>query len=265
MMNSNINLASLPACKYDVRYINSALLIPCHEYQRITRSSKIESIAACFSDYVANEPKVSMRGGKYYVFDGQNTIEARKTCNGGQDLPILCKVFYGLSKENEALLFSVQTGVSTDLTSGERLRADLVARDEDACAFAALTAETGVQFALDGIRAEWKIFCIRSAYYVYKTYGAEIYQEVLRIAVDAWGGDADSFLSGILNGLARFLALYQDEYDRERLVFRLCSVHPKEITKRAKDNTGSIANRHLKPILDLYNGASRLHALPNKP
>ena len=46
--------------------------------------------------------------GRYFVFDGQNTIEARKTCNGGRDLPIRCKVFYGLSKEHEALLFAVQ-------------------------------------------------------------------------------------------------------------------------------------------------------------
>ena len=168
MMNSNLNLAKLPECVCEMRYIDSALLTPCAEYQRVLRTRKVEEISATFSEYVANEPRVSYRDGRYHVFDGQNTIEARIACNGGHDLPILCKVFHGLSKKDEALLFAVQTGISTDLTAGERLRADIVAEDEDACAFVAATEATGATFALDGIRAEWKFYCIRSGYYIYK-------------------------------------------------------------------------------------------------
>lgn len=128
-------------------------------------------------------------------------------------------------------MFAVQTGISTDLTAGERLRADIVAEDEDACAFVAATEATGATFALDGIRAEWKIYCIRSAYYIYKNYGSDIYQEALKIIVEAWWGDSDSFLSGILHGVTRFVAMYRDEYSRERLIARLSTVHPKTITK----------------------------------
>lgn len=121
MMISNLNLAKLPECVCEMRYIDSALLTPCAEYQRVLRTRKVEEISATFSEYVANEPRVSYRDGRYHVFDGQNTIEARIACNGGHDLPILCKVFHGLSKKDEALLFAVQTGISTDLTAGERL------------------------------------------------------------------------------------------------------------------------------------------------
>jgi hypothetical protein len=53
-------------------------------------------------------------------------VEARRACNGGKDLPIRCKVFLGLSKEGEAMLFALQTGISTCLTAGERLRAKQV-------------------------------------------------------------------------------------------------------------------------------------------
>lgn len=126
MMLSNLNLSSLPECNFEVRYVDSVLLNPCAEYQRLLRMGKVAKIAANFSEYIANEPKVSYRDGRYFVFDGQNTIEARKTCNGGRDLPIRCKVFYGLSKEHEALLFAVQTGISSELTAGEQLRAKLV-------------------------------------------------------------------------------------------------------------------------------------------
>ncbi len=244
MMLSNLNLSSLPECNFEVRYVDSVLLNPCAEYQRLLRMGKVARIAANFSEYIANEPKVSYRDGRYFVFDGQNTIEARKTCNGGRDLPIRCKVFYGLSKEHEALLFAVQTGISSELTAGEQLRAKLVAHEENACDFVSVTEDTGVRFALDGIRAPWKIYCIRSAYYIYKSYGAALYREMLSILVDVWDGDSDSFLSGILHGMARFLALYQGEYSRERLIGRLRTVHPKTITRLAQNGTGEVRPRY---------------------
>ena len=141
MMLSNLNLSSLPECNFEVRYVDSVLLNPCAEYQRLLRMGKVARIAANFSEYIANEPKVSYRDGRYFVFDGQNTIEARKTCNDGRDLPIRCKVFYGLSKEHEALLFAVQTGISSELTAGEQLRAKLVAHEENACDFVSVTED----------------------------------------------------------------------------------------------------------------------------
>ena len=128
MLNSNLNLSTLPESTFTYQFVNSALLFPCLEYQRLLRTEKVASIAENFSEYIANDPKVSFRDGRYYVFDGQNTVEARRACNGGKDLPIRCKVFLGLSKEDEATLFALQTGISTCLTAGERLRANLVAK-----------------------------------------------------------------------------------------------------------------------------------------
>lgn len=99
---------------------------------------------------------------------------------------------------------------------------------------------------------------------IYKSYGAALYREMLSILVDAWGGDSDSFLSGILHGMARFLALYQGEYSRDRLILRLHTVHPKTITRLAQNDTGNVADRHMKQILSIYNGAGRAHSLPCK-
>ena len=172
--------------------VNSALLIPCAEYQRVLHVEKVAHIAENFSEYVANEPKVSYRDGRFYVFDGQNTVEARRTCNGGMELPIRCKVFYGLTKEAEATLFAIQTGNATCLTAGERLRANLVAENPDALYFVGITSNAGVEFAYDGIRAPWKIYCIETAYELYKQYGCERYVEMLHIINEAWKGNVDS-------------------------------------------------------------------------
>ena len=213
--------------------VNSALLIPCAEYQRVLHVEKVAHIAENFSEYVANEPKVSYRDGRFYVFDGQNTVEARRTCNGGKDVTIRCKVFYGLTKEDEATLFAIQTGNATCLTAGERLRANLVAENPDALYFVGITSNAGVEFAYDGNRAPWKIYCIETAYELYKQYGCERYVEMLHIINEAWKGNIDAYLAGVIRGVARFISVYEGEYSRERLVQQLARTHPKTITQLA--------------------------------
>ena len=67
-------------------------------YQRKLNTERVAKIVAGFNERIANEPKVSFRDGHYYVFDGQHTIVARKHMNGNNDLPILCKVYYGMTE-----------------------------------------------------------------------------------------------------------------------------------------------------------------------
>ena len=109
---------------YREMFINSRdLEIPRNKYQRRFRSELAEKIAKDFDERIANEPKVSQRDGRYFVFDGQHTIAAREARNGGKPLPILCKVYMGLTEKEEALLFARQFGFSSRLTPGEELRA----------------------------------------------------------------------------------------------------------------------------------------------
>lgn len=61
-----------------------------------------------------------------------------------------------------------------------------------------------------------------------------------------------------------FFRAYESEYDRERLVQQLARTHPKTITQLAQKDTGSSANRHMRQILRIYNGASREMSLPLK-
>ena len=114
---------------YEEKVINSAYLEIPAEYQRKLNIPNVEKMSAEFTELIANPPKVSYRDGHYYVFDGQHTIVTRRAMNGGADLPIICKVYTGLTEEEEAILFSKQTGVSTPLTAGAELRAALVGKD----------------------------------------------------------------------------------------------------------------------------------------
>ena len=112
---------------YQLMVIHSSKLVyPRELYQRGVERKRVELIAAHFNEYVANEPKVSFRNGQFIVTDGQHTIEGRILRNGGKDLPILCKVYTGMTVEQEALLFAEQNGFSAPLTAGIKLRAKAV-------------------------------------------------------------------------------------------------------------------------------------------
>lgn len=57
---------------------SSEIIAPREDYQRELKSERVKRIVSNFDERIANEPKVSYRDGKYYVFDGQHTIDARK-------------------------------------------------------------------------------------------------------------------------------------------------------------------------------------------
>ena len=66
----------------------SQIIAPREHYQREIKNQRVKRIVKDFDERIANEPKVSYRDGKYYVFDGQHTIDARKVMNDGEDLPV---------------------------------------------------------------------------------------------------------------------------------------------------------------------------------
>ena len=56
---------------YVLKKINSEnLKVLGEDYQRDINENRVAKIIANFNETVANEPKVSFRDGKYYVFDG---------------------------------------------------------------------------------------------------------------------------------------------------------------------------------------------------
>ena len=58
--------------------INSRELIIPVAYQRRLLPERVARIVAKFDEHIANEPKVSFREGRYYVFDGQHHMPQKK-------------------------------------------------------------------------------------------------------------------------------------------------------------------------------------------
>ena len=206
---------------YEKMDINSSeLVIPRDLYQRDLKRERVREIAENFNECIANEPKVSARDGKYFVFDGQHTIAARKMLNGGHDLPTICKVYRGLFLQDEALLFAQQAGFAAKVYPGAKLRALVFAGDLNAIAFKDATESTGLQLSFNQSRGQNRIGCVATAYSQFLSVGANIYMEALRVIAAAWDGHKDSLRAETIQGVTEFVKIYHDEYDHRRLVSR---------------------------------------------
>ena len=220
---------SSPKTLYNLLEINSNYLEIPEAYQRRLNTDRVARIVSRFDERIANEPKVSYRDGRYFVFDGQHTVSARKQMNGNADLPILCKVYYGMTETEEALLFAMQTGESAALTPSAKLRANLHGEEKASGEFYEATEDAGFHVGFERGGGVGRIICINTAFAEFRRVGAELYKEALTILLEARGGDPDSLRAEIIQGIVHFVELYHGEYNRERLIYSLRAYEPKFI------------------------------------
>ncbi|MCD8197931.1 MAG: type II toxin-antitoxin system PemK/MazF family toxin [Lachnospiraceae bacterium] len=252
---------------YQEMEINTAeIIVPQYSYQRKLEPWRAKLIAANFDERIANRPKVSFRDGNYYAFDGQHTLEARKILNGGKDLMVTCRVYYGLTEEEEAMLFAKQFGVSRALSAGDEIRARVCGKDSEAVNFLRATESLGINLDYTQNLGENRIGCIRTAFNAYQRVGEENYVEALRIIQEAWEGVPHSLRREIVRAMAEFVNLYQREYDRDRLLENLKKNDPLTIYRKGMEMGIRMAGykKYLYQILLIYNESDEQSALPLK-
>ncbi len=243
------------SCSYEHKRLPTHFLETDFSYQRKIDTARVERIVNEFDARLVNEIKVSNRDGKFYVFDGAHTLSALKRVHGNDDFQVDCKVFYGLSYEDEAYLFALQSGESKDVAFGVRLRALLASSSEEAVAFKKATAEGGFNLAENTATAtQHTVAALAKAYKLYKDYGADRYKEILSLIGVTWGGAAWSVTSYILGGVAVFLREYGTEYRRERFIRRLRSVTYDDLRDEARRQMrGSSDVAHALALVKAYN------------
>lgn len=190
-------------------------------------------------------------------FDGQNTVEARRACNGGKDLPIRCKVFLGLSKEDEATPFCVADR-HFHLPDGGRIVCVPIWWQEnpDAIHFRRATVDTGVEFAYDGIRALENLpHRNGSALNCTKQKAVSTRRDASYIISEAWKGNVDSYLAGVIRVWPA-----SSPYTLRRVQPGAAGAAAGKDTSENHHAAGterhlrSSANRHMRQILRIYNG-----------
>ncbi len=252
---------------YDELDINTAeILVPRSTYQRTLSPNRVKRIVNHFDERIANKPKLSYRDGNYYVFDGQHTIAARRMLNGGEDLPVTCRVYYGLTEKDEALLFAQQFGFSDVLTAGAKMRAMIYGEDPEALAFLDANNSIGIDLDYTQNLGENRIGCISTAFRAFQRVGRENYIEALSILKDAWNGEPHSLRGQTVRAIIEFVDLYKGEYNRDRLVERLQNVDPLTIYRKGQAMGVNMAGykKYLYQVFLIYNGSTKKNALPLK-
>ena len=173
-------------------------------------------------------------------------------------------MYSGLTEQEEALLFAQQTGISAPLTAGAKLRAKIHGGDPEAIAFQSATQRAGFGLSFNQSHAKWKVACIATAFNEYRQHGERIYTDALRILAEAWKGDIDSLRSEVLQGVVRFVAMYDHEYDPIRLIRQLKRTSPLTIYRSGQAMSGPNYQKYMHQILKTYNGSSRSKSLPIK-
>lgn len=204
-------------------------------YQRGIDSKRVKRIADTWKDEVANLPKVSYRDGKYWVFDGQHTIAARKLRNGNQDLPIECRVYSGLTYEEEAELFVLQNGIAKNPDMNAKFKAMYEAGDVDIIEFKRTVESVGLRMDFSKGWGQNKIIACNTAYKLFtKNSSSKIFTKSLEMIKFAWGGAPDSFRREILLGMEKFVSVYWGSFKENRLTSLLGSIDTDQFVKEAK-------------------------------
>ena len=238
---------------FEFKMVNTKSILVCAAYQRDIDPTRVSRIVAEFDPNLVNPPKLSFRDNKYYVFDGMHTITVLKARNNSQDLPVLCKVYEGLSQNDEAKLFEQQNGISRQPTTNQKLRSAYNRGDETIKTVVDTAQAIGFVVDFGSHNGPNHIKAVKTLYAIYTQAGAQTYLDTLGVIKAAWLGKPESLRKEILEGVAIFCRTYKGRYNRDLLIRKLSKVNPITIITDAKISTAYGSRKFAQRILAEYN------------
>lgn len=239
--------------EYEYRSLNPFDLVSDPLYQRPINMKRVEKIVREFNGDVFNEPKVSFRDGKYYVFNGDHSVAAwKKIFPDGKTL-LNCKVFYGMTWQDECDAFIIQNGISKDPTTNEKLRAAYNVGKPDVVDMVHRAEMSGYIVDFGNAKTADRIVATSSLYKAYKLLGPDQYTEMLRTIKSAWNGETDAISNHIILGLSKVYKVYDGEFTNDSMTNCLRKVAPIVIIRDGKNIGGSNRNAYALAIVKQYN------------
>ena len=181
-------------------------------YQRDLNLSRVRYIVNNFDPDLVGIPQVSYRDGKLFVFDGQHTIKALSLVKNDPAYPIVCKVYYGLSGEEEAGLFHKFNTSRMPINAISIIKAQAAYGDEKIKSFLQCTKSAG--FIIDPTKprnCRYGIRAVRTALNCFSSLGAENYKFMLDLLRRTWRGERWSLNQNMLNAMELLLRVFWHE------------------------------------------------------
>lgn len=242
----------------EFKKINTKFLFVDDLYQREIDTRRVNKIVKNFDQNLVNPIKVSYRGGKYWVIDGHHTMMALIAKNGGNDLLVECKVFYGMTWLDEVNYFLAQNGeLSRSVNINDKLRAKMNSGDPDVSNMVKIAEKIGFIIDFKGGKGPNKIIALSTLAKAYAWLGPEDYTECLRIIKKTWNGAPDSLSREILQGFFIFYKTYKGKFNANKFTNRLKKVAPYDIIRDGRSSLSPGATKYARQILGRYNYNAR--------
>ena len=233
------------------------------DYQRGGIERHIEDICYNYNGDVQNEPKLSYRDNIYWCFDGQQTISAWVRKFG--DTPILCKVYNGMTYNDEARLFAIQFN-NIKVNPLKIFDSELKGSEPNAIKIRNAVELAGYRIPTTPSHVNNAVNCIGALKKAYKKIGDEGLIEVMLTIRNAWGDAEFSTSSLIVEGMVKFYTVYHEAYNMKDLVSSLrkngcCPIDILNMARSMSNRTSTV--NVARAILNRYNHGRR-NRLPDK-
>lgn len=235
-------------------------------YQRPVNPKEVDRLIREWDERLLDPITVSFRNEKFNVVDGQHRISAMRKMNHGNGVMVNCKVYNGLTYEQEADLcykldkakkrLSLSQSTNALAESGTNAEITEVKRIVETCGFVwALNKRTG---------KTGEIVAARSVIDAYRLLGGASFARMCSLLWDTWQGNIRSLSAAVISGMALFIKTYDTELDDLTFVKRLSGTDPYEIVRRGKADfsTSKAALRYARIILEKYNALRGGKKLP---
>lgn len=235
-------------------------------YQRPVNPKEVDRLVREWDERLLDPITVSFRDGKFYVIDGQHRISAMRRMNGGNGVMVNCKVYNGLTYEQEAALCYKLDKAKKRLSLSQATNALAESgTDPETSEIRQLVENCGFVWALGRSRGRTgEIVTTRALVNAYRLLGGAAFTRMLQLLWDTWEGDPRSLTAAILSGMALFVKTYETELNDRAFVSRLSQADPDEINRRGRADfsTNNTALRFARVILEKYNGQRGGRKLP---
>lgn len=218
----------------------------------------VDKIKAEFDPNKVNPVTVSLRGGKYYILNGQHTSVAFYELNNNDPHCLIqCEILTGLTREEEAKLFIAMNVDVQKLKIHDKIWALYISGDGHAKEFVRIIRVNGYDYEL---KSPKQISAVSACWSIFNN-DHEIFAEVLSVTKAAWPDNGSATSTITMNALAIFMAHHKDEYESSWLIRRLSETSHKQIEKKAKNDNNRSMDKHnetknycaYREIVRLYN------------
>ena len=232
-------------------------LVSNQDYQRNLSQAHIEKTAENFDIFQINPVKVSRRDGINYVFNGQHTIEIVALASGSRETPVWCIIYDDLCYAHEADIFANQMKFVKSLLPYEIFMANIEAKNPDQLMIRDLVESYGMKISAK--RAPGHICAVSTLEAIYKKYGYQVLNHVLRLIIATWEGDSNSFSANIMNAVAKLCVVYKNQLNDETFEEKVGAVSIKQLTRTARERRPGSMGYAEAMILE-YNGKKKTSA-----